>query len=224
MAKSIRKINTILSVPRISQLLPPPAKGSYLYFDGANEYPFIANTSQHSAQNAWWLAECSLLVYCEEAEIRSTFAELFHDKLFTLTWIDSAKTNTQGFALETADYVIIAFRGTEFPRPSTILKSPAELGDVAKDIKIDVKDLTPTRIDQGLPAFNTPVHPGFAAALQSVRQQLQPIIANTGNKPIWLTGHSLGGAIAHTFGLSNIRTNRRTLYLRQSLCRKHCIC
>jgi pimeloyl-ACP methyl ester carboxylesterase len=68
--------------------------------------------------------------------------------------------------------------------------------NIIADIGIDIKQLTPQIISQHVPVFDTPVHPGFAEALQSVWQTLQKQLVNFGTKPIWLTGHSLGGAIA----------------------------
>jgi predicted lipase len=129
-------------------------------------------------------------------EVNSTLAELCHGQTFKLTWFDAPKTNTQGFVFATPDYVIMAFRGTEFPRPTTALKSLSEMRDIVEDIQIDIQRLPPTKIAQGLPAFDVPVHPGFAAALQSVWPNIKDAVASEENKQIWLTGHSLGGAIA----------------------------
>jgi hypothetical protein len=66
MAKPLRKVDFLWGVPNVSRLFPPPDSGTYRYFDGADAYPFEPNVSQHSPQNAWWLAEFSLLTYCEE--------------------------------------------------------------------------------------------------------------------------------------------------------------
>lgn len=196
MAKPLRKVDSVLGVPNFTRLFPPPARGTYRYFDGADKYPFEPNASQHSPQNAWWLAECSLLTYCEKEEVNLTLAEVYHNPTFKLIWLDAPETNTQGFAFATPNYVIIAFRGTEFPSPTTVLKSPSEIRDIVDDIQTDIQRLPPAKIKHGAPVFDVPVHPGFAAALQNVWAQIQDVIANAGNKPIWLTGHSLGGAIA----------------------------
>lgn len=196
MATPLRKVGSVLGVPNVSSLFPPPDHSIYRYFEGVDKYPFEPNVSQHSPQNAWWLAECSLLTYCEENEVNRTLAKLFHGQKFTLTWLDAPETNTQGFAFAAPEYVIIAFRGTEFPRPTSVLKSPFEIRDIVDDIQTDIQRLPPTKITLCTPVFDIPVHPGFADALQSVWSQVQGVIAHAGNKPIWLTGHSLGGAIA----------------------------
>ncbi|MEQ1560294.1 MAG: lipase family protein [Methyloglobulus sp.] len=196
MATPLRKIDSVLGVPYVTRLFPPPDNCIYRYFEGADNYPFEPNATQHSPQNAWWLAECSLLTYCEEKEVNRTLAELCNGQKFTLTWLDAPETNTQGFAFEMADYVIIAFRGTEFPRPTSVLKSPSEIRDIVDDIQTDIQRLPPTKITHGAPVFDIPVHPGFSAALQNVWAQIQAVITHASNKPIWLCGHSLGGAIA----------------------------
>lgn len=196
MAKPLRKIDSVLGVPYVTRLFPPPASGTYRYFDGADKYPFEPNATLHSPQNAWWLAECSLLTYCEENAVNRVLTGLYHGREFRLTWLNAPETNTQGFAFATPDYVVIAFRGTEFPRPTTVLKSPSEIRDIVDDIQTDIQRLPPTKITHGSPVFEFPVHPGFAAALQSIWAQVQDVIAHAVNKPIWLTGHSLGGAIA----------------------------
>lgn len=196
MSKQIRKIDTYLGVPNFVRLFPPPAKGTYIYFNGADEFPFKADATGHSPQNAWWLAEYSLLTYCEKEEVNKILAEIFPDQIVNFVWLESNKTNTQGFIVEMPEFIAIVFRGTEFPRPSTVLKSPSEIRDIIEDIKTDIQQVNPETITKGMPTFDIPVHPGFATALQSIWPQLQTALSDKVNKPIWLCGHSLGGAIA----------------------------
>ena len=196
MPETIKQIKTFLGFPGFSQLFPPPETGMYRYFEGAEKFPFDFNAIHHSAINAWWMAEYSLLVYCEQSEVKQVLDNLLGQQNYSLFRLDSVETNTQGFAVITQNYVIIAFRGTEFPRPTSILKFPSELRDIGADILTDIKKLSPQIINNGTPVFENPVHPGFATALQSVWPQLQDIISNSGSKPIWLTGHSLGAALA----------------------------
>lgn len=185
----MRKIATL------SQLFPPPQQGTYEYFEGASSYPFDPNTTDLSAVNAWWMAELSLLVYSERHEVEQILYEHFPASKLAFFWLESNKTNTQGFGIETDDYVVIAFRGTEFPHPSDVIKTPQELLDIIADIQTDIQRLSPLPVTEGAPTFNVPVHPGFAQALQRVWEQIQVrLTANT--KPLWLTGHSLGAAIA----------------------------
>lgn len=196
MAIPKRKIKAFFGIPNFVQLFPPPKLGAYSYFEGADQFPFDYKNRNHSKINAWWLAECSLLAYAEEREINSVLDKLYKNQKHSFFWLNSDSTNTQGFGVETEGYVIIAFRGTEFPPPRQLIRSPKELIDVVEDIRTDIKDIEPTLISTGMPIFKVPVHPGFAGALQSIWQPLKNIIDSVGSKPIWLTGHSLGGAIA----------------------------
>jgi triacylglycerol lipase len=200
MAKPIRKVKTFVGFPDFSHLFPPPKVGTHHYFEGGTSFSFTPNTPQHSHVNAWWMAEFSLLAYSERQQTEQILKSLFSTQKYSFFWLNSEGTalgnNTQGFGLETDNYVIIAFRGTEFPPPSTTFKAPRELLDIIADIRTDIEKLTPQTISEGTPTFDTPVHPGFAKALQSIWPQLQDRLTHFDTKPIWLTGHSLGGAIA----------------------------
>jgi len=196
MPETVKQIKTFLGFPNFSQLFPPPETGMYRYFEGADKFPFDFNAIHHSSINAWWMAEYSLLVYCEKPEVEQVLNDLLGQQNYSLFWVNSDDTNTQGFAVITKDYVLITFRGTEFPRPTSILKSPSELRDIGADILTGIKKLPPQIINNGTPTFENPVHPGFATAFQSIWPQLQNIISKSDSKPIWLTGHSLGAAIA----------------------------
>lgn len=195
MAKPVRKVESFLGIPNFSRLFPPPPAGTYDYFEGAADFPFAPRMVGHSPVNAWWMAELSLLAYCDKQVVERLLNDRFHVSKHAFFWLESKVTNTQGFVLETDDYVIIAFRGTEFPRPSTVFGAPRELLDIIADVRTDILRLAPQTIFEGTPTFDTPVHPGFAQALQSVWTQVQARLA-ANSKPLWLTGHSLGGAIA----------------------------
>ncbi|MGR8933157.1 MAG: lipase family protein [Gammaproteobacteria bacterium] len=199
MTKPIRKVETILGLPNFSRLFPPPQAGTYDYFDGASDYPFAPNTAGHSPVNAWWMAELSLLAYSDKQAVERQLKNRFPVSEYSFFWLESQGTglgsNTQGFGIETDDYIIIAFRGTEFPPPSTVLKAPGELRNILADLRTDIRKLSPQTVSDGAPTFDRPVHVGFAKALQSVwTQLLDRLTSNT--KPLWLTGHSLGAAVA----------------------------
>jgi triacylglycerol lipase len=199
MATPIRKVGTILGVPNFSRLFPPPAAGTYDYFEGAADFPFAPDAGRHSHINAWWMAELSLLAYCEKQYVERVLSDRFPVPEHTFFWLNSKGTgwgnNTQGFGLETGDYVILVFRGTEFPPPVSVFRTPRKLIDILQDIRTDIQRVVPESISEGAPTFGEPVHPGFARALQSIWKPLQDRLTQHG-KPIWLTGHSLGGAIA----------------------------
>ncbi|MBK8815392.1 MAG: hypothetical protein IPN42_07760 [Methylococcaceae bacterium] len=124
MARPIRKIETFLGIPNFSQLFPPLQEGTYDYFKGALDFPFESKATQHSPVNAWWMAELSLLAYCEKQAVERTLNNRFPGSSQTFFWLDSRETNTQGFIIETDSFIIIAFRGTEFPPPSNVISAP----------------------------------------------------------------------------------------------------
>lgn len=89
--------------------------------------------------------------------------------------------STQVFWAEHIDepWVVVSFRGTEFPDAND-LWTDANFGQV--------------------PAEFGAVHGGFADALDSVLPQLQTRLdALPSDTMIWVTGHSLGGALASLF-------------------------
>lgn len=83
--------------------------------------------------------------------------------------------DTQGFVAAAPDVVLIAFRGTQ------------EIGDVLDDI-----DVLPTTMPYGN------VHSGFLGAYRAVASDLGGFLGglDLATKKVWLTGHSLGGAVA----------------------------
>lgn len=89
--------------------------------------------------------------------------------------------NSFAHALVGNNVVVIAFRGTEFTS--------------LKDWKTDAyaKFLPVPGIGR--------MHTGFHVAYHDVRKGVETIIRNNPNKKVWLTGHSLGGAMAVVCGI-----------------------
>lgn len=117
------------------------------------------------------LAHASKLAYERSATVESVTLTSWG---FTLcSWLDAG--DTQGFVAATDDVVLISFRGSE------------SLGDWIGNLDIPMVDRTYGH-----------VHRGFLTAFELVTEPiLQALAANgTKDKRVWLTGHSLGGAIA----------------------------
>ncbi|MCM2349692.1 MAG: lipase family protein [Bacteriovoracaceae bacterium] len=78
--------------------------------------------------------------------------------------------NTQGFVAKNEKFAVIVFRGTE-----------QDLYDILTDIKARLKDGG---------------HEGFFGAFESVKSHIETAAQELYGTPIYVTGHSLGGAIA----------------------------
>ena len=135
----------------------------------------------YSDRMAWILASMSHLAYDRyEDDKNPKLLELFTAKLksggFKLLEIyNSPETDTQAFLAANGDYAVLAFRGTEVTS--------------RKDIMTDAKAKRIVDIEGR-------VHGGFRAAFESVRQKIEKGILGLDNIPLYITGHSLGAALA----------------------------
>lgn len=152
-------------------------------------FPFEFNTRGYSKANAIRMAEFSQLAYMKEAYARSLLASpnWGFDKM---VWIEDDATDTQAFAAATADYIVVSFRGTKEPR------------DFLTDLMIRKKPFLGNGKSES--GFGE-VHRGFNMAFESVRDQLKATLdafeAEQSGRPIFVTGHSLGAALAQLAAL-----------------------
>jgi len=167
----------------------PAALSSDLELSQAREY-FKANDillhppimrAAYSDRMAWILASMSHLAYDRfEDEKNPKILELFTAKLrgggFKLLEIfNSPETDTQAFLAVSGDYAVLAFRGTEVTK--------------RKDVLTDAKAKRIVDIEGR-------VHGGFRAAYDSVKQKIEKSLLGMDNIPLYITGHSLGAALA----------------------------
>lgn len=174
-----------------------PAK-NYHYFKDNNLYPFDPTAEEHSPINAWWLAECSLLAYETEQNVKAILEKEvpFYDN-DGFKWFEKSTSGLDGFGFQSKDkdFAILSFRGTEFYRPGDILQDFGKIGTVLQDIFQDLHLQLETF--DGTPTFDVPVVQGFYQQLKSIWPELNAWIERlppTCN--LWLTGHSLGAAIS----------------------------
>jgi hypothetical protein len=88
---------------------------------------------------------------------------------------DAPATGTQAFLAANDEYAVLAFRGTE---PTKI-----------EDVKIDV-------MAAKLSTIQGKVHTGFVEAYTSVEAELERAVKGLKDLPLYITGHSLGAALA----------------------------
>lgn len=162
--------------------LTPPYK-NYDYLQGNETFGFQYDATGFSLINAWWLAEMSTLVYADEEFVRS---QLKRVGLNTVKFFD--KLSTQCYVASNDKFAIVAFRGSEIWKKRKTL----DINEAMADLKTDI-DIRRVDWPQG-----GKVHRGFWKALEEVWSDLLPYmryLESEGCK-IWITGHSLGGALA----------------------------
>ena len=116
------------------------------------------------------LAELASLVY-ESSEVIKT---RYPDAHFL------EKGDTQALLIREGDVDLLAFRGTE----------PTEWGDLKTDVDI-------VRVKYRLGALQAgKIHRGFKDALELVLEMIEEARRADPEQPIYVTGHSLGGALA----------------------------
>jgi triacylglycerol lipase len=179
-------------IPRatFANILPPHR--DRCFFENSDRHPFRSHAGQFELVNAWWLAEASLLVYDAERYVEQEIgrAGLQAIKHFT-------GQSTQCFVAANDDFVIVAFRGTQSYGPDR----KADFGGMLADMLADI-DLRLVASHQG-----GYVHRGFRQALDEIwhDQAGKPGLESYLNqlkqaggryRTLWLTGHSLGAALA----------------------------
>jgi triacylglycerol lipase len=176
-------------------VLPPNA--THVYFENGAQHPFEDRAQAFSPVNAWWLAEASLLAYADREFAKQRFA--------AAGWaMDERRfegASTACYVAYTDRAVIVAFRGTEVIKPGGARPTLDALRRVFADICTDARIRL---IDDAAAAYGGSVHCGFHGALEEVWATLRACLdalrgrAREGMAPrtIWLTGHSLGAALA----------------------------
>ncbi|MDG3002475.1 lipase family protein [Paludisphaera mucosa] len=181
-------------------LTPPAADFPYFAFADAIRFEPSARAAVRSDSgafidaNAWWLADAALLAYGDSTFLADRIGA---SPLPALGWradrVD-AGADLRAIVLDGPDALVIAFRGTRIPVPDL---APAEVAGLVdwilgnEDLKIDGRFLPAAREAGGR------VHAGFLSAFEAISERIDAVVAaRRPGQALWLTGHSLGGALA----------------------------
>lgn len=140
---------------------------------------FNPDAQGFSAANMAYLAHCAQAIYRPNAECTELIGNIDSKTAKNIRYFESRQTGTEGFIAGDDEKIIIAFRGTSdrqdwLTDAATIQKSWSSVTNIGK------------------------VHSGFFASLTSVWSVVMEHLKElqTDEQPVWITGHSLGGALA----------------------------
>lgn len=181
MSTALSYSNGMKKLPNPSErnLIPPDM--DYVYFEESGNHPLEPEMLEYSAVNSWWLAECAFLAYCHPGFARMALKLAGFDGFRFF-----GATGTECMVSWNNHAVITAFRGTE-------LKSVSALHEIRTDL-----NAIPVPFKQG-----GKVHRGFLKGLEEIwggfeglQVFLDDLTAVNPDRPLLITGHSLGGAMA----------------------------
>jgi hypothetical protein len=165
--------------PSERNLIPPDM--DYVYFENSDDHLLEPKELEYSPVNSWWFAECAFLAYCHPGFARMAYKLAGFDDFRFL-----GATGTECMVSWNSQVAIAAFRGTE-------LKSFSALHEIRTDL-----NAVPVPFERG-----GMVHRGFLKALDEIwggpeglQVILDGLMAEDPDRPLWITGHSLGGALA----------------------------
>jgi pimeloyl-ACP methyl ester carboxylesterase len=144
----------------------------YVAFEDAATHRFVPGATAWSRVNAWWLADSAWIAYNHDANA-------VRDALRTRAQMDSCEpfsgSGTVCYLATCASFAIVTFRGTQ----------PDDWKDIFSDILLKAK---PWDVGHA--------HQGFGKALEPIWKPLEAALNLLKDRPVWFTGHSLGGALA----------------------------
>jgi len=148
-----------------------------------SNFDFDARTRDYSRANAYWLGRAAQIAYGSFDAARQETEKWGFTELQSF---ESMDTGTQAFAAGNGAMLLLSFRGTE------------------KDPKDWLTDFDAAFVNgpRGM------VHEGFMIALNSIWRDIwQYLATQRRGRALWVTGHSLGAALA-TLAVAKLRFER----------------
>ena len=166
----------------LNNLAPPYLE--YEYFKECSRLPFRYESTCFDIINSWWLIEAATLVYADEDFVTETFKK--HAGFKEVEYFEGKAT--QCFAASNDKFTVVAFRGSE----ARLREGDSDFGHIFADWMASFNFAPEPWEKKGH------VHRGFKGALDEVWHDLEDHILyqQENNRKIWMTGHSLGAALA----------------------------
>lgn len=193
--------NNIPGIFNISHIFPPYRE--YRWFDGIEKFNIDMQNSTFSHEKAWFFSELCGLIYDDERFNRKILTSKLNIQPQDIIWFHHKGNEALLINYQAPDNVpvqIVVFQGTHLPRLSyTNFES---ITRTAENILVDdlIIEQIPQTVSNKAQSAEVNLHKGFVKALgedddpnslwQQITQHLKP------DTPLWLTGHSLGGAMA----------------------------
>ena len=177
-------------VPAMQKPLPPQTPGAlnppanvtqpYVFFESVGAHPLQPHDNALNLRNAWWMADASLLAYSHPGAIDTAFASA---GLAANVSHFQGVHSTEAYVASLPDALVLVFRGTQLD----------DFWSSVLDFLIDAKFLPVPDAAGHL------VHAGFQVALDEVWTEVEGHLRREQARqarPLWVTGHSLGAALA----------------------------
>jgi hypothetical protein len=167
----------------LNDLMNPGAADDFFARRPMDPFDPAADPARFSLPNALWLMELSRLVYRRnpDQELKphsSPRSKFLGPKLEEIKFFNDDKADTQAMLVQPTTapkWAALVFRGTE-----------QKVADVISDLGLSVPLLRKEAI----------VHRGFKRALDVVWDEIKSSLDQLGDVPLFMTGHSLGAALA----------------------------
>ena len=168
--------------PQTPRALNPPANVTqpYAFFESVGAHPLQPLDAALNLRNAWWMADAALLAYSHPGAIDAAFAT--SGMVADLSHFHGVHS-TEAYVASLPDALVLAFRGTQ-------------LDDFWSSVLDFLVDATLLPVPD---AGGHLVHGGFQAALNEVWTDVEAHLRREQARlprPLWVTGHSLGAALA----------------------------